>query len=45
MTFDDVEKYLEEVKRAINAGRYRVEMNNKRQDNRDLFFNYVINEE
>lgn len=45
VTFDDIEKYLEEVKRAINAGRYRVEMNNKRQDNQNLFFNYVINEE
>lgn len=45
VTFDDIEKYLEDVKRAINAGRYRVEMNNKRQDNQNLFFNYVINEE
>lgn len=44
-TYDDIEKYLEEVKTAINAGRYRVEMNDKRQDNQDLFMDYVITEE
>lgn len=45
VTIDDIEKYLEEVKEAINAGRYRVEMNENRQDNQDLFMDYVINEE
>lgn len=44
-TFDEIEKYLEEVKTAINAGRYRVEMSDKRQDNQDLFMDYVITEE
>ncbi len=44
-TLDEIEKYLEEVKTAINAGRYRVEMNDKRQDNQDLFMDYVITEE
>ncbi len=44
-TYDDIEEYLEEVKAAINAGRYRVEMNDKRQDNQDLFMDYVITEE
>lgn len=45
VTIADIEKYLEEVKAAINAGRYRVEMNDNRQDNQDLFFDYIINEE
>lgn len=45
VTIADIEKYLEEVKAAINAGKYRVEMNDKRQDNQDLFLNYVIDEE
>lgn len=44
VTIEDIEKYLEEVKKAINAGRYRVEMNDKRQDNQDLFLDYVISE-
>lgn len=44
-TYDDIKKYLEEVKAAINAGKYRVEMNDKRQDNQDLFIDYVITEE
>ncbi len=44
-TYDDIKKYLEEVKTAINVGRYRVEMNDKRQDNQDLFMDYVITEE
>lgn len=45
VTFADIEKYLEDVKEAINAGRYRVEMNDNRQDNQDLFLDYIINEE
>ena len=44
VTIEDIEKYLEEVKKAINAGRYRIEMNDKRQDNQDLFLDYVISE-
>lgn len=36
VTIADIEKYLEEVKAAINAGRYRVEMNDNRLDNQDL---------
>lgn len=43
--FIDIERYLEEIKTAINAGKYRVEMNDKRQDNQDLFIDYVIDEE
>ena len=45
VTITDVEKYLNEVKGAINAGRYRIEMNKKRQDNQDLFIQYIIDEE
>ncbi len=45
VTITDIDKYLEEVKAAINDGRYRVEMNDNRQDNQDLFFDYIISEE
>jgi hypothetical protein len=45
ITIADIEKYLEEVKEAINAGRYRVEMNENRQDNQDLFFDYIVDED
>lgn len=44
VTIADIEKYLEEVRRAINAGKYRVEMNDRRQENQDLFMDYVIDE-
>jgi hypothetical protein len=45
VTIADIEKYLEEVKEAINDGRYRVEMNENRQDNQDLFFDYIVDED
>jgi hypothetical protein len=45
VTIADIEKYLEEVKEAINVGRYRVEMNENRQDNQDLFFDYIVDED
>ena len=45
VTIEDVEMYLEDVKEAINSGRYRIAMNENRQDNRDLFVDYVISEE
>ena len=45
VTIEDVEMYLEDVKEAINAGRYKIAMNENRQDNRDLFVDYVISEE
>ena len=45
VTIEDVEMYLEDVKEAINAGRYRIAMNENRQDNQDLFVDYVISEE
>jgi hypothetical protein len=40
----DIEKYLCEVKDAVRGGRYRIEQNSRRQDNLDLFLNYVIDE-
>lgn len=45
VTIADIEEYLEDVKEAISAGRYRVEMNENRQDNQDLFIDYIVNEE
>lgn len=45
VTIADIEKYLEDVKEAISVGRYRVEMNENRQDNRDLIMDYIVDEE
>lgn len=44
VTRDDIDVYLTEVKEAIQKNRYRIELNSHRQDNRDLFFTYVIDE-
>lgn len=40
----EIEQYLEEVKSAVLAGRYRIEMNKNRQANLALFKEYVIDE-
>lgn len=40
----DIEQYLSEVKGAVENNRYRIERNPKRQDNVNLFMNYVIDE-
>ena len=40
----DIERYLWEVKDAVKNNRYRIERNSKRQDNIDLFLDYVIDE-
>lgn len=45
VTIAEIEKYIKDVKEAISVGRYRVEMNENRQDNQDLFMDYVIDEE
>lgn len=45
VTITDIEIYLKDVKEAINIGRYRVELNDNRQNNQDLFFDYIVNEE
>lgn len=44
ITLNDVEVYLTEVKEAVRKNRYRIELNSRRQDNRNLFFDYVIDE-
>ena len=44
ITLNDIDVYLTEVKDAIQKNRYRIEINSRRQDNRNLFLNYVIDE-
>ena len=41
---NDIKQYLSEVKEAVKNDRYRLERNAKRQDNINLFFDYVIDE-
>lgn len=38
----DIEQYLSEVKEAVRNDRYRLDRNAKRQDNINLFLDYVI---
>ena len=45
ITLKDIDAYLIKVKNAIRKNRYRIEMNSRRQDNRELFLTYVIDEE
>lgn len=40
----DIELYLSEVKEAVEKDRYRLDRNTKRQDNINLFLDYVIDE-
>lgn len=40
----DIEQYLSKVKEAVENGRYRLDRNAKRQDNINLFLDYVIDE-
>lgn len=44
ITISDIENYLAEIKVAIRANNYRIARNRNRQDNNDLFFEYVMNE-
>ena len=39
-----IEQYLSEVKEAVENDRYRLERNARRQDNINLFLDYVIDE-
>lgn len=41
---EEIEAYLNEVKEAIQIGKYRLDRNRKRKDNIDLFLKYVIDE-
>ena len=40
----DIEQYLSEVKEAVKNDRYRLDRNARRQDNINLFLDYVIDE-
>lgn len=40
----DIIQYLSEVKEAVKNNRYRIDRNSKRQDNINLFLDYVIDE-
>ena len=40
----DIEQYLSEVKEAVEKDKYRIDRNAKRQDNINLFLDYVIDE-
>ena len=40
----DIEHYLSEIKSAVDRNRYRIDRNPKRQDNINLFWDYVMNE-
>lgn len=44
VTLNGIEVYLSEVKEEIRKNRYRLELNSRRQDNRDLFLAYVLDE-
>ncbi len=41
---EDIEQYLSEVKEAVKNDRYRIDRNARRQDNINLFLDYVIDE-
>lgn len=40
----DIEQYFSEVKEAVANDRYRIDRNARRQDNINLFLDYVIDE-
>lgn len=40
----DIEQYLSEVKKAVEKDNYRLDRNARRQDNINLFLDYVIDE-
>ncbi len=46
MNFDikDIEQYLANVKETVENDRYRLDRNARRQDNIDLFLDYVVDE-
>lgn len=44
ITFDEIKLYLSSIKDAVQNDRYRIDRNNRRQDNQELFLDYVIDE-
>lgn len=41
---NDIERYLSEVKEAVRKDNYRIDRHSKRQENINLFLDYVIDE-
>lgn len=44
ITFDEIKLYLSSIKDAVQNDRYKIDRNNRRQDNQKLFLDYVIDE-
>lgn len=44
-TKEHIEEYLEDAKLLIRQGKYSIELGKKREKNRDLFFEYVLDAE
>lgn len=45
ISYEEVKRYVTELKMAVQSGLYKIARNRKRQANLDLFRDYVINEE
>ncbi len=43
-SYEEIKKYVAEVKAAVETDRYRIERNRRRQANLDLYKDYVIDE-
>lgn len=44
VTLEEIEHYLSKIKMAVKKDKYRIERNEKRQKNNDLFIDYIIDE-
>ena len=44
ISFEHIQEYLKEVQNSVKKGRYRIDTNSKRQKNRILYTDYVIDE-
>ena len=44
VTLEEIEHYFSEIKMAVKKDKYRIERNEKRQKNNDLFIDYIIDE-
>lgn len=44
-TKEHVEEYLRDAKKLIRDGKYNIELGNKREKNRNLFFEYILDDE
>ncbi|MCF0145580.1 MAG: hypothetical protein HUJ73_03230 [Eubacterium sp.] len=42
--YEEIRNYLTDIKNAVTNDQYRIEQNSRRQDNRNLFEQYVIDE-